>query len=340
MMHFKKAALVLLLLCVAFGTVVAQGAMADIKPATYTWVAGGMGGGWYTVAGGFANLVNQKEPRITIKVVPGGGLTNPIMLSQGDADMAWGVAWLDKAAYIGMAPLFKQPYTSLNSIAGALSADRYHLLAAKDQNVTTIEEFAKKIKNGEKLKVAGPMTGTSEFVLIGNVLAYYGVSFDMIKKNGGTFTQAIYGDMTSLYKDRHVDYALTCVGLPAAIITEMSIGRPSILMSVSDACVDHFASTTGLVTRASGLAVVPGGTYPGMSNDIQALAHATEILVSPKMPEAVVYAMTKILNENKAFLVQMGASYEVFNPKTTALQVQVPLHPGAVRYYKEVGTIK
>jgi hypothetical protein len=327
----------LLFLCASAGLAIAQ---ADIKPATYTWVAGGMGGGWYTVAGGFANLVNEKEPRITIKVVPGGGLTNPIMLSQGDADIAWGVAWLDKAAFAGQAPLFKAAYKNLCSIAGALSADRYHFLAAKDQNVTTVEEFAKKIKNGEKLKVAGPMTGTSEYVLIGNVLAYYGASYDMIKKNGGSFVQAVYGDMTSLYKDRHVDYALTCVGLPAAIITEMSLGRPSILMAVSDACVDHFAETTGLVTKASGLAVVPGGTYAGMPNNIQTLAHATEILVSPKMPEAVVYAMTKILNENKAFLVQMGASYQVFDPKTTATAVQVPLHPGAARYYKEVGTIK
>ena len=111
-------------------------------------------------------------------------------------------------------------------------------------------------------------------------------------------------------------------------------------MSVSDECVDHFAKTTGLVTKASGLAKVPGGTYAGMPNDIQALAHATEILVSPKMPDDVAYVLAKVLNENKAYLVQMGASYEVFDPKTTAFAVQVPLHPGAVRYYKEVGVIK
>ncbi len=334
-----------MLVCAALFVVVAGMSFAQVGPATmkaatYTWVAGGMGGGWYTVAGGFANLVNEKEPRITIKVVPGGGLTNPIMLAQGDAEIAWGVAWLDKAAYKGEAPLFKKAYTEIRSIAGALSADRYHFLAAKDQNVTTIEEFAKKIKNGEKLRVTGPMTGTSEYVLINNMLGYYGASYDMIKKNGGSFIQAVYGDMTSLYKDRHVDYALTCVGLPGAIITEMALGRPSILMSVSDECVEYFATNLGLVTKSSGLAVVPGGTYAGMPKDIQTLAHATEILVSPKMPEEVAYTLTKILNENKAFLVQMGASYEVFDPKTTALAVQVPLHPGAIRYYKEVGILK
>jgi hypothetical protein len=318
----------------------AQVGPATMKSGTYTWVAGGMGGGWYTVAGGFANLVNQKESRITIKVVPGGGLTNPIMLAQGDADIAWGVSWLDKAAYNGEAPFFKKAYKEIRSIAGGLSADRYHFLAAKDQNVTTVEEFVRKIKNGEKLRVVGPMTGTSEYVLFNKVLEYYGVSYETIQKNGGTFIQAIYGDMPTLYKDRHVDYALTCVGLPGAIITEMSLGRPSILMSVSDACVDYFASTMGLVSRDSGLAMVPGGTYPGMPSNIQTLAHITEILVSPKMPEDVAYVLTKILNENKPALVQMGASYEIFDPKKAASVVQVPLHPGAERYYKEVGTLK
>lgn len=340
MKNYKKAVMILLLLCAAFGIAVGQQAPADIKPATYTWVAGGMGGGWYTIAGGFASLVNQKEPRITIKVIPGGGLSNPISLSQGDSDIAWGVAWLDRAAYNGTAPLFKQAYKNLASIAGNMAADPYHFLAAKDQNVTTFEEFAKKIKSGEKVKVTAPMTGTSELVLITNLLDYYGASFDMIKKNGGTVIQAIYGDMTGLYKDRHVDYALTCVGLPAAIITEMSISRPSTLLSLSDDCIDHFAASTGVVTRASGLAKIPGGTYQGIPNDVQTFAQSTEILVNPKMPEAVAYAITKILNENKAYLVQLGQGYKVFDPLKAASTVQVPLHPGALRYYKEVGTVK
>lgn len=172
------------------------------------------------------------------------------------------------------------------------------------------------------------------------VLDHYGVSYDMIKKNGGTVVQAIYGDMTSLFKDRHVDYAFACVGLPGAIMTEMAMGRASTLLAIPDECINFCAKTYGTVALDSGLCKVPGGTYTGMPNDIQTLCHSTELLVSPKVPDDVVYALTKILNENKAFLVQLGAGYKVFDPKTTGKTVQVPLHPGALKYYKEVGAIK
>ena len=347
----KKLLSILLALCFLFcaaGLVMGGGggqgaAKSDdgIKSGTYTWIAGGMGGGWYTVAGGFARLVQEKEPRITIKVIPGGGVGNPVSLNQGDADFAWGVGYVDRAAYNGNAPLFKQKYTNIASIAGTLSVDYYHFLASKDQGITTMEQFAKKVKNGEKLRVAAPQNGTSDFVMASIVLEFYGVSLDMIERNGGTVVQAVYGDIPNMYKDRHVDYSIACLGIPGAIMTEMSMSRPSVLLAQSDALLDYCHDKFGTVSRTTGLTTIRGGSYPGIDADTVALCHSTEILVSPKMSEAVVYTFTKLLNENKDFLVQLAASYRVFDPQTTAASsVQVPLHPGAVRYYKEAGILK
>ncbi len=349
MKRIGKALALTALFVAAAGTAFAGGeqqsaassdAKSGVKGGNFTWVAGGMGGGWYTVAGGFAKLVNEKEPSINIKVIPGGGVANPIALSHGEADIAWGVGYVDKAAYNGTAPIYDQSYKNLSAFAGTLAVDYYHFLAAKDQGVTTLDQFVEKVKAGEKLNVAAPMTGTSEFVMTSFILDHYGISYDKIKANGGKVIQAVYGDMTSLFKDRHVDYAFACVGLPAAIITEMAMGRPAILMSLSDELITYCAKTYGTVALETGLCRVPGGTYAGMDSDIQTLCHSTEMLVSPNMPEDVVYTMTKILNENKAFLVQMGAGYKVFDPKLAGITTQVPLHPGALKYYMEAGYIK
>jgi TRAP transporter TAXI family solute receptor len=348
MEKFRKAISLLIVLCVTVGFAFATGASEaaapagatdEIKVATYTWVAGGMGGGWYTMAGGFARLINEKEPKITIKVVPGGGVANPPQLSNGDADFAWGVGYVDKAAYNGTAPIYDRAFKNINAYAGTMAVDYYHFLAAKDQGVTKFEELIAKIKAGEKVKVAAPMTGTSDFVMTSFLLGYYGVSYDMIKANGGTVMQAVYGDIPSLFKDRHVDYAFATLGLPGAIMTEMTMGRPSVLMAVADDAIDFCATTYGTVARASGLTVIPGGTYPGIDNPVQTLCHSTELLVHPNVPENVVYAITKILNENKDFLLQFGAGYKVFDPKTAGKTVQVPLHPGAARYYREMGNL-
>ncbi|MEN3007829.1 MAG: hypothetical protein ABDH53_02040, partial [Pseudothermotoga sp.] len=59
---------IVLMLASAFIMVSAQ----ELKPVTLTWIAGGVGGGWYAQAGAVAALINQKEPKIVIKVIPGG----------------------------------------------------------------------------------------------------------------------------------------------------------------------------------------------------------------------------------------------------------------------------
>lgn len=338
----SKIMAILMLLFYVIGSIGAQQSQLDIKPATYTWISGGMGGGWYTVAGGLARLINEKDPRITIKVIPGGGVSNPLALSNGDADIAQGVGWVDKAAYKGEAPLFKKSYTNMYAITGALTGGPYQFLAAKDQNITTFEELANKVKRGEKLKIVVPQNGTSEFVLINSIMDFHGISFDMIKKNGGVVNQAIYGDMPTLYKDRHVDYAFACLSLPGAIITEMAIARSSTLLSVSEACIDHFATINGTIPRTAkrSLWVIPAGMYPGISNEVESIAQSAEILVSPKLPDAVAYTMAKIINENKPFLITLTPGLQDFEPNLNALSAAVPLHPGALKYYKEVGVIK
>ena len=347
MKKFKFALLVLGFLLLTGGMAMAGGGSqaassgGGMPTGTYTWIAGGMGGGWYTVAGGFARLLNEKEPRITINVIPGGGVGNPVALDQGEAEIAWGVGYVDRAAWNGNAALFKQKYTNMASVAGTLSVDYYHFLAAADQGITTIDQLAQKIKSGEKVRLAAPPNGTSDYVMAAIILDFYGVTFDMIEKNGGSLTQAVYADIPNMFKDRHVDYSIACLGMPGAIMTEMAIGRPSVILAASNELVDHCHNTYGTVARTTGLTKIPGGTYPGIPNDAQAVCHSTEILVSPKLNEDVVYTFTKVLNENKDFLVQLAASYAVFDPKTTAAtSVQVPLHPGAARYYKEVGILK
>jgi TRAP-type uncharacterized transport system substrate-binding protein len=87
----KISTIFLIMLVIFFGvslTVLADQSELELSPITLTWVAGGVGGGWYTQAGGLAQLINENEPKITIKVVPGGGLVNPVRVSTGKDDLS------------------------------------------------------------------------------------------------------------------------------------------------------------------------------------------------------------------------------------------------------------
>ncbi|MDX9938663.1 MAG: TAXI family TRAP transporter solute-binding subunit [Sphaerochaetaceae bacterium] len=347
MKRFSKAMLVLaLVLTSGMLFAAAQGeAMASdaevLKPATYSWTAGGMGGGWYTQAGGMAAIVKNSVDEITIKVIPGGGTVNPAKVDAGQDNFGWGVGYVDKAAYNGIAPLFDKEYKNIRGLAGNFSVDFYHFLAAKNTGITTIDQLVAKVKAGEKVNLAGPMVGTSERALTGLLFEnYYGISYEQIEKNGGRVIYAAYGDMVNLYKDRHVDYVIACLGLPGSAITEMALSRDSVLLAASDDLVKFSASTYGTVALESGLLKVPAGTYTGMTADVQAIGHSTEIIAGATMPDIVAYNFVKALMENIDDVKALNPSFQKYFSKEGAVNTMVPLHPGAEKYYREIGVLK
>lgn len=312
----------------------------ELKPVTLTWVAGGVGGGWYAQAGAVASLINQKEPKISIKVVPGGGVVNPVQVSSGDADLGWGITFVDKMALLGVPPLYEKPNPKVRSLGGYFGYYHIHFVASADKGITTVEELANMIKTGKPVKIAIPMKGTSDLPIVERILKFYGVTLDQIKKARGEYFHATYADMISLYKDRHVDFVCTHLSLPAAAVTEMFISRKSVLLSVSDECIDAISKELGTVPRSSGLCVIRAGTYQGQDNDVAAVVTAGELLINADVPEIVAYTITKILCENVQELWNVHPANKTFVPENGPKNVAVPLHPGAERYYREAGYLK
>lgn len=312
----------------------------ELKPTTMTWVAGGVGGGWYVQAGGLARLIQEKEPKIILKVVPGGGVVNPVRISRGKDGLAWGVTFVDKMALVGMEPVYHAPNPNVRAMGGIFGISYIHILAAADTQVKSLGELTDKIKAGEKVRVAMPMKGTSDLPLVKQILKFYGVTFDDITKAGGKIQQAVYADMVSLYKDRHVDYVFTHLALPAAAITEMCVSRKSVLLTTSKECIDTLAKNLGTIGTASGKAQITGGTYKNNPNDVPAVTTAAELLVSKTVPDIVAYTIIKTIGDNIEEVYKINNKNRTFDPKTGWANVAVPLHPGAERYYKEMGYMK
>lgn len=327
---------VVLMLIFSFTAALAQ----ELKPVTLTWIAGGVGGGWYAQAGAVAALINQKEPKIVIKVIPGGGVVNPVRVSLGEADLGWGITFVDKMAYEGVAPLYEKPNPKVRAIGGYFGYYHIHFVADAARGLSTVQELADLVKAGKSVRIAIPMKGTSDLPIVEEILRFYGITLEDIKKSGGEYFHAVYADMVSLYKDRHVDFVVTHLSIPAAAVTEMFSSRKSVLLEVSNECIDHMHTKLGTVGRETGLCVIPANTYPGFDKSVQAVTTAGELLVSADVPEIVVYTITKILCENLEELYQAHPANKTFVPETGWKYIAVPLHPGAERYYKEKGYMK
>jgi TRAP transporter TAXI family solute receptor len=342
--EMKKAKIGLTLLFMVCLLVLPSAAMSDdtqvTAPATLTWVAGGVGGGWYVQAGGIARMITEAEPKIILKVVPGGGVVNPVRISSGKDDLGWGITFVDKMAFKGMEPLFKTANPNVRSLGGIFGTYYIHFVSGQDQGIQTLSEMADMIKAGQAIKVAMPMKGTSDLPLIENILKCYGISSEDIDKAGGKIFHAGYADMISLYKDRHVDFVFTHLALPAAAITEMMVSRPSTLLSVSDDCIDTLANDLGTLSRSSGKQIIPGETYVGQTTDVPTVVSTGELLIGSHVSDAVAYTITRILCEQVDELHAINNANQTFIPEKGWANVAVPLHPGAEKYYKEAGYMK
>ncbi len=310
------------------------------KQTTLTWVAGGVGGGWYTQAGGIARMIAEKEPNLILKVVPGGGVVNPVRVSKHKDDFGWGITFVDKMAFKGLAPVYKKANPDVRSMGGIFGIYHIHAMGAKDTGVSTMAQLADMVKAGKKIKVAAPMKGTSDLPLMETILGFYGISLKDIEKAGGKVFQAVYSDMVNLYKDKHVDFVFTHLGLPGAAITEMTVSRDSQLIAISDAAIDHLNKELGTLSRDSGRSFIPKGTYKGQSQDVPTVVSAGELLVNKDVPDNIAYTIIKIICENTDELYKINPANKNFKPETGWKNVALPLHPGAEQYYKDAGFLK
>ncbi len=331
---------ILLVVMMLFLTVLVLSSAAtaeELKPTTLTWVAGGVGGGWYVQAGGIARLIAEKEPKLTIKVVPGGGVVNPVRVSKHKDDLGWGITFVDKMAFKGLAPIYEKPNPDVRSLGGIFGIYHIHFLAAQNRGITTVAELADMVKAGKAIKVAAPMKGTSDLPLVENIFKFYGISFDAIEKAGGKVFHAVYADMVNLYKDKHVDYVFTHLGLPGAAVTEMTVSRDSTLLSVSDECVAHIHDSLGTLSADTGRAVIPKETYKGQDADVTAIASAGEFIVNKDVPDLVAYTIIKLICGNIEEVHKINPANQNFIPENGWKNVAVPLHPGAEAFYREAG---
>lgn len=293
--------------------------------------AGGVGGAWYTVLAGLAEIVKEKDPSISMQVVPGGGLINPPRVGSGDVEMAFVFPSLAKAVIEGKDP-FDKAYPDVRAVAAGFGNAVAQFVVAEDTGITSIKEIVDK---KYPLKIASDRVGTTDEWLLRTIFKYYGVTYDTIASWGGRVMQAGYGDQAVLFKDRHVDAIFGNIAVPWTAVMEGQLSRKMRILPLPDDLrkhlIENFACAEG---------EIPAGSYGFVKEKIPTVASLTMLACHKNVPEDVIYRITKILCENPDRVRATHDSAKVFDPKTAWKDTGAPLHPGAEKYYKEAGLMK
>jgi TRAP transporter TAXI family solute receptor len=311
---------------------IAAGLPLQAQQITLTWTAGGAGGGWYSIAGGIATIVKEADPDIVIKVVPGGGLQNPAVVASKGAEIGWGLPFLNAAAYKGMPP-FEKPLEELRALAGGMSMNYFHFYVNAESPLASMDEiFGQK----KKLRLAISQAGSSDTWVLERVLDSYKTSIPELEKAGFTFLRGNYAFQANQFKDQNADGVFTFLAIPGAAVTEASVGRKLKLLDFSQSALTHleqFGITQGKI---------PAGTYEKAANtrDVVTAVAGSVITVHKDMSDELAYRLTTAFTGNYEKARKVHSSMETYEIKDGPTGCGIPLHPGAVRYYREKGVLK
>lgn len=296
-------------------------------PAFFRIGTGGTAGTYYPVGGMIGNAVSAPPNLIVTAVASNGSVANVNAIVSGAAESGLVQADVAYWAYSGTGVYDGKPKVEdLRSIAN-LYPESVHVVVRKNLGAKSIADL-----KGKKVSLDEPGSGT--LLNARAILAAYGVSEKDIKPEFLKPNQA-----AELLKDGSMDAFFFTGGFPAAAISELaSTGSGIDLLPIDGAGAERLRKDFPFFADDS----IPAGTYKDIGA-VKTVAVGAHWVTSAKISADTVYAVTKGLwsDKTRAVLDAGHAKGKAIRKETALLGLQgVPLHPGAEKFYKEVGLLK
>jgi TRAP transporter TAXI family solute receptor len=330
-MNMKKFFIITLALL--FGAVLFSASAPTSVQAKTVFVTigtGGITGVYYPTGGAIAKMVNKKRKEYGIRATvesTGGSVFNINAVLAGDLE--FGVAQSDRQyqAVKGIEDWKdKGPQKDLRAVF-SIHPETVDLIAAVDAGINTIEDLKGKRVN------------------IGNVgSGYRQNAIDALEANGLNWETDFNAESLKaaeapgLIQDGRLDAAFYTVGHPSGYYKEATSGKREVKfipIENVDGLLAKYPYYAKAVTRVTAF-------YPGAANDkdVPTFGVKATFVTSAKVPDNVVYAIVKEVFDNFDEFVKLHPAYTGLTKENMLEGLSAPFHPGALKYYKEVGLMK
>ncbi len=288
---------------------------------------GGLTGVYYPTGGAICRLMNKgrKEHKIRCSVEStGGSIFNLNVIRNGEMD--FGVVQSDWQyhAYNGTSKFTDHgPDRKLRSVF-SLHSEPFTLMARKDSG---IKEFAD--LKGKRVNVGNPGSGQR-----GNMELLM-QKFGWTKDDFALASELKASEQSGAMCDDKIDAITYTVGHPNASIKEASTTCDAVLIPVAGPVVDKLIAANPYYAPA----IIPGGMYRGSDSDTSTFGVKATLVTSADVDEEVVYQLVKAVFDNFDAFRQLHPALNHLKKEDMLQGNSAPLHPGALRYYKEQGWI-
>ena len=309
------------LLALSLGAVLALTSCGEKK--NYILATGGTSGTYYPFGGAIANIWNTKIENMNVTAqATGASAENLRLISNGDAEYA--IVQNDVMDYANNgSDMFEGKKIENLASVGTLYPEVVQIAASKNSGIKTVADL-----RGKRVSVGDAGSGV-EFNAK-QILEGYGITMKDIQKNNLSFKESAEG-----IQNGTLDACFITAGVPNSALQELAFTAGLILIPVDGAQADSICSKYSFYTKTT----IPAGTYKGTYTDTPALAIKATLAVTAKLDENTVYDMTKALFDNLDELSSAHAKGKEVSAKNAVEGISVPLHPGAAKYFKEIGVL-
>jgi len=306
------------LLALAAGTLVAAPAAAQ----QVTFMTGPQGGSWIPLGGALKGMWEKSVPGLQIQQTPGAGISNVRGIEEGKAHIGLANSSTTVDGLEGRAP-YPKKVTKVCQLAN-LYPQYFQVVALANAGVNSFADMKGK-------SVTTQARGNTGELLTGLTLQMSGLSYESLSKvNFNSYTESV-----ALMKDGHAQVFTLGTTAPASAIMDLASARDIKLIPVDDKTM---SALKGMNPGYNKL-VIKAGTYPKQDKDVPVIGYSTHLVVACNLPENTVYQMVKTMAGNVAGMAAVVKSIEGITPKDMALDIGVPFHKGAARFYKEAGAM-
>lgn len=320
----------LLISLLAFETSIAE--EYEIEPINVNAAAGSTGGSWFIISTAFFDLFDDHIDGLSYSIQPGGGVSNPISVQRKDAHFGMGYTTNLWAAYNNEDPYEeREKMKDLRGIANINVSSVLQPFILQKTGITSVKEIAEK---EFPVKLDTGTRGTGGELAARRTLEVEGASYEDIKSWGGSITHSAYREAIDRMKDGHIDMFMNDDIIKVPLYVELTSARDVNLLPVSEGSINKLVNEYGYSP-----AEVPANTYKNQDDDIKTIAQHHVFFCHKDMPAELVYAMTKLIFTNKDRLESAHKMFSNLDEEAGHKNFPIPLHPGAKRYYQEVGVL-
>jgi TRAP transporter TAXI family solute receptor len=287
---------------------------------------GGVTGVYYAVGGAICRLMNKERKTTHIRCSTestGGSVFNVNAIQSGELDFGMTQSDVQYNAVKGEAQFKDSGAMPDLRAVFAVHPEPFTVLARADAGVKKFEDF-----KGKRFNVGNPGSGTR--ASMEELLKQMGWS----DSDFSLASELKADEQGAALCDNKIDGFFYGVGHPSAAIQDPTTACGAKLIPLEGEAVDALIKAHPYYS----VATIPGGMYANNPDPIKTYGVLATLVTSAKVPDEVVYNLVKAVFENFDEFKKLHPAFAHLDPKTMVKEgLSAPIHPGALKYYKEKG---